>query len=113
MALVSYPTSDLGFGKSFFQFGVLAAGGAQHVLHANWFACFGGEEGGVERYVADVAAGDVETRQACNVQVLGGGVGWEDAPPDFGALRGIREWELHDEANAAQEGGVQRVFQIG
>src|ERR1700694_2478694 len=55
-ALASCPTSNFSFGERFFQLGVFAAGGAQHVLHAYWLPFVDGEGGGVCRGCAGIAA---------------------------------------------------------
>ena len=59
----SRPASDLALGERLLELGVLGAGRPQQVRHPHRLARVGGEEGGVERDVADVAAGDVEPRQ--------------------------------------------------
>src|SRR5215218_7757269 len=48
--------------------------------------------------IADVATCHVEPCQLAHIQPLGRGVLREDAPPDLGALLGVWERELHDEA---------------
>ena len=47
------------------------------------------------------------------VEPLGRGLRREDAAPDLGPLGGVRERELDDEAQPAQEGRVERVLEVG
>jgi len=59
----------------------------------------GGLEGGVERDVPDRAAGNAELRQAVDLQVGHGRGRRVDPGPDAVSLLGLREGELHDEAD--------------
>ncbi len=63
--VTSAPASDLAVGQRPLQLGVFGARGPQQMGHRDRPVLVGGEEGGAERDVADVAAGDVEPRQRC------------------------------------------------
>ena len=66
------------------------------------------QERRVQRDVADAAAGDVEPREPRVVEPARRRLRREDAAPDRLALRRIRHGEVHDEAQAALEGAIER-----
>ena len=113
MTMFISPIPELGVAHRFLQLGVLAPRGPQQMGHPHRLARVGGQERGVERDVADVAAGHVELRQPAEVQPASGRLRREDALPDLGPLAGVGERELDDEADAPQERVVQRLLQVG
>src|SRR6266545_942323 len=106
------PISDLRRGERFFDLGVLAPGRPQEVAHAHRLAFVGGQEGGVERDVADVASSYTEAGEELRLQSLDRRLFREDAAPDLLPLRRFGERELDDEAEAAQERRVERVLEV-
>src|SRR5260370_22529768 len=104
--MASYPASNLGLGQRLFQFGVLAASCTEQVRHAYRLVCVGGEEGGVERDVANIPARDGETGEARDVQPLPRRAGRGDAPPDLRPLRRVPGPALDDGADTTQAGTI-------
>ena len=73
-------------------------------------AGLGGEEGGVERDVADAAAGDVEPRELGVVDAVRAASRAGKMPRQIASRCAlIRERELHDEAQPALERRVERA----
>src|SRR5262245_19632239 len=70
----SLPASDLGVGQRALKLGVLVPRRTQHVPHADRFAGFGGQEGRVQRDIADTASWHVELGQFVHVKVLSRGL---------------------------------------
>ena len=59
------------------------------MAHTHRLAGVDGQEGRVERDRANIAAGNVQSRQLLDRQPFGWRRVREDLPPDYGALRGI------------------------
>src|SRR5271163_4115674 len=83
------------------------------MFHADGLAGIGGEERSAHGDVVDVAPGNAEAREAFDVESVDGRARREDTAPDFGALRCFGEWELDDEAEAAEKGLVERGLAVG
>src|SRR5262249_3062746 len=108
----SRPPPRLGPRERALELRVFAARGLEEVMHPDRLAPIGREEGAVERDVATVAAGDRERRQALVRQRRRRRRGGKDALPDRRAVRRIREGELDDEANAAEERRIEGALLI-
>src|SRR6266568_2493222 len=82
------------------------------MIHSDSLSGVRGEERCIKRDVADVATGDVESRELHRIQIFGWRSWRKDAPPYFGSLTCVRKWKLHDEPQAAHEGFVQCALHI-
>jgi hypothetical protein len=82
------------------------------VAHPDRHLFAGGQEGGEERDVADVSAGEGELGERRVVDLRDRSLVREDAPPDLAPLLLGREREPDDEADAAQEGLVEVVAPV-
>src|SRR5262245_60787406 len=87
------PMLHFRIGQRLVEFGVLTARGLQQVQHPDRLIDIGGEEGRVQRDVANRTTRHVEARQPIRVQYIGWGVFRKDAPPDVGALSRIGKWK--------------------
>jgi hypothetical protein len=82
------------------------------MIHPDWLSGAGRKEGGTQCNIPDIAASHIQTRQLIYIQILGRGARGENAPPDFGALRDLWEWKLHDESKPAQKSCIQCLGQV-
>ena len=73
----------------------------------------GRQEGGGERDVADVAAGNLEAREPREIDPLQLGLGREHALPDAAPMCRVGEGEVDDETQPPHEGGIERGLAVG
>src|SRR5262249_17969887 len=82
VAACSYPAPRFGFAQRPLELGALGLRGGEQVAHGERRRLVGGEEGGIERDVADAAAGDVEARELAVVEARGRRRRWHAPSPD-------------------------------
>src|SRR5215831_72349 len=87
---------------------VFAASGFQQMRHPHRLAAIRSEEGSLQRNIADVSAGHLQSRQPCEVEPVGGRLVRKGPAPDLRALGRIRKRKADDESQTAQEGSIDR-----